>query len=303
MVIHDPIGGSRHHRRGIACNAPTVTNQKTFAQYEQEGWQRNAATYNTIDLPTTRQVVGPILKSIGDLKGLHILELASGTGYLAQQAVAQGATVTGIDISPKMVDLAQQRVSAGAKFLVGDAADLPFKANQFDAVVCSFGFPHFAAPQKVLQETAQVLKPGSVLTFTVWPDPEPDNNFFGLIQNVCQTYANLDVDLPPAPPSNALADSAIRDPMLDKAGFREISTRELDLQWPLQGPKTMVEFILKGSVRTRMLYERQTPEIQAQIRDALIAETVPYIQSRQASIACPGLLVRGYLGKQGMPKH
>lgn len=88
-----------------------------------------------------------------------------------------------------------------------------------------------------------------------------------------------------------------------KTGFGEISTQELDLQWPLQGPKTMVEFILQGSVRTRMLYEQQTPEIQAQIRDALIAETMPYIQSGQTSIACPGLLVKGYLGKQGIPEH
>ncbi len=291
MVIHDPIGDSRHHRKDIAFNVPTVTNQKTFAQYEQEGWQRNATTYDTIDLPTTRQAVTPLLKSLGNLKGLHILELASGTGYLAQQAVAQGATITGIDISPKMVDLAQQRVSAGANFLVGDAAALPFEADQFEAVVCSFGFPHFADPQKVLQETSRVLKTDGTLSFTVWPDPEPNNNFFGLIQKVCQTHANLDVDLPPAPPSSALADPDIREPMLAKTGFKEISTQGLDLQWPLQGPKTMVEFIVKGSVRTRMLYEQQTPEIQAKIQDALVAETMSYIQTGQASIACPGLLV------------
>ncbi|MEM9267198.1 MAG: class I SAM-dependent methyltransferase, partial [Cyanobacteria bacterium P01_F01_bin.13] len=72
---------------------------------EQEGWQRNAPTYDTIDLPTTRQAVTPILNTLGNLQGLHILELASGTGYLAKQAVAQGATVIGVDFSPKMVEL------------------------------------------------------------------------------------------------------------------------------------------------------------------------------------------------------
>ncbi|MDV3348736.1 class I SAM-dependent methyltransferase [Leptothoe sp. LEGE 181152] len=110
---------------------------KTFDQYEQEGWQRNAATYDAIDLPTTCQAVTPILNSLGSLQDLPILELASGTGYLAAQAVTQGATITGIDISPKMVEIAQQRVPVGATFLIGDASDLPFEAEQFDAVVCS----------------------------------------------------------------------------------------------------------------------------------------------------------------------
>ncbi len=271
--------------------------QKTFAQYEQEGWQRNAATYDTIDLPITRQAVAPILESLGNLQGLHMLELASGTGYLAQQAIARGAIITGIDISPKMVDLAQQRISKGATFLVGDAAALPLETSQFDAAVCSFGFPHFAEPQTVLQEAARVLKPHGILSFTIWPEPDPDNNFFGLIKKVCKTYAVMDVDLPPAPPSRALADPTIREPILTNAGFRDSSTQPLDLHWPLLGPKTMVDFILKGSVRTRMLYERQTPEIQAHIRDALVAETMPYIQSGQETIPCPGLLVTAFLEK------
>ncbi|MBX2866045.1 MAG: class I SAM-dependent methyltransferase [Leptolyngbyaceae cyanobacterium MAG.088] len=295
MVIHDPVEDSQHHRRVIACNDPTAANQKTFAQYEQEGWQRNAPTYDTIDLPTTRQAVPSILNALGNLQGLHLLELASGTGYLAQQAVAQGATVTGIDFSSKMVSLAQQRIPSGATFLVGDAANLPFEANQFDAAVCSFGFTHFAESQTVLQATARVLKPGGTLAFTIWPEPDPNNNFFGLIKQVCRTHATMDVDLPPAPSSRALADPTIRKTMLTQAGFKEISTQTLDLQWPLQGPKTMVEFILKGSVRTHMLYERQTREIQAKIQEALVAATMPYIQAGQESIPCPALLVTASL--------
>ncbi|ESA34872.1 type 11 methyltransferase [Leptolyngbya sp. Heron Island J] len=266
---------------------------KTFAQYEQEGWQRNAATYDVIDLPTTRQAVTPILDSLGSLQGLHILELASGTGYLAKQAVAQGATVTGLDISPKMVKIAQKRVSVGASFLVGDASDLPFEAERFDAVVCSFGFPHFAYPQKVLKESARVLKSDGILTFTVWPESELDNNFFGLIQKVCQIYADPEVDLPPAPSSSALANPTIREPMMTQAGFKDIYTQTLDLRWPLQGPETMVEFIVKGSVRTRMLYERQTPAVQAQIRAGLVTETMAYIRDGKKSIPCPGMLVIG----------
>ena len=58
-------------------------NQKTFAEYEQEGWQRNAPVYDEIVLPATSQAIAPLLDSVGDLEGLSVLELASGTGHLA----------------------------------------------------------------------------------------------------------------------------------------------------------------------------------------------------------------------------
>jgi hypothetical protein len=40
-------------------------NDKTFADYEREGWQRNAADYDTIDLPATRQAIAPLLTMWG----------------------------------------------------------------------------------------------------------------------------------------------------------------------------------------------------------------------------------------------
>ena len=41
-----------------------------------------AADYDAIDLPATRQAFGPVLDSVGDLRGRHVLEVAFGTGHL-----------------------------------------------------------------------------------------------------------------------------------------------------------------------------------------------------------------------------
>jgi SAM-dependent methyltransferase len=263
---------------------------QTFADYEREGWQRNAADYDAIDLPATRQAIAPLLDSVGELHGRHVLEVACGTGHLAEHAVARGAIVVGVDVAANMVALARQRVH-GATFQEGDAEALPFEDAHFDVVLCCFGLLHFAQPAQALREAARVLKPGGVCAFTVWYGPEQGNAFFGLILGTYQAHANLEVGLPPAPPMFALADPAVRDPMLRQVGFGDIQSRDLPIVWPVHGPETTCEFVLKGAVRTRMLYERQTPQVQQRIREALIAGTMPYVRDGTAGIPCPAVLV------------
>ena len=252
--------------------------EDTFSQLEREGWQRNAAEYDSVDLPATRQAFAPLLDSMDVLRGRHVLELASGTGHLAAEAVARGAIVVGIDVAPNMVALARQRVP-GASFREGNAEALPLEDERFEAVLCCFGFLHFAEPAKALREAARVLKPGGTLSFTVWCAPEQGGEFFGLILKTYQSHANMDVELAPAPPMFALADCNVRDPMLTEAGFRDIRARDIAIVWPARGPEALFEFVLKGAVRTRMVYERQTPQVQQRIREALAGATVPYMAS------------------------
>jgi SAM-dependent methyltransferase len=192
-----------------------------------------------------------------------------------------------------MVALARQRVP-GATFHEGAAEALPFEDEQFDVVLCAFGLLHFAQPAQALREAARVLKPGGTCAFTVWQAPEQGNEFLGLILGTYQAHAKLEVGLPPAPPLFGLADPTVRDPMLRQAGFGDIQTRDLAIVWPLRGPETACEFVLKGAVRTRMLYDRQTPQVQQRIREALVAETMPYARDGKAGIPCPAVLVTAF---------
>lgn len=264
--------------------------EATFSQLERDGWQRNAADYDVVDLPGTRQAFGPLLDSLGDLRGRHVLELAFGTGHLAAEALARGATVVGVDVAPAMVALARKRVP-GATFHEGDAESLPFKDGEFDAVVCCFGLLHFAEPARALREAARVLKPGGIVSFTVWHSPQNGGELFKLILGTYEKLANMDVGLPPAPPLFALTDAEVRDPMLAQAGFRGVRTEDIAIAWPLRGPETIVEFVIKGAVRSRMIYERQTPEVQQQISEALATATKAYLQKGSSGIPSAALLV------------
>jgi SAM-dependent methyltransferase len=263
---------------------------KTFAEYERDGWERNAGDYDEIDLPATGQAIDSLLESLGDLKGQRLLEIASGTGHLAKAAVARGATVVGIDVATNMVELARKLVP-GATFEEGNGEALPFEDETFSAVACSFGLLHMAQPETAVREVARVLRPGGTFAFTVWYGPDNGSEFFRVLLRTYQELADMNVDLPPAPPLFALSDSTVYEPMLRRSGFQDINGHSLAIVWPLRGPETVFEFATKGAVRTRMLYERQSHDVQQRIRDALVEKTIPYLRDGKNGIPCPVALV------------
>lgn len=89
----------------------------------------------------------------------RVLDLACGTGDLAEQAAARGARVVGLDFARGMLRGAQRR-QIRARFAQGDAAALPLADASLDAVVCGFALRNFTALIPVFSELARVLAPG-----------------------------------------------------------------------------------------------------------------------------------------------
>jgi ubiquinone/menaquinone biosynthesis C-methylase UbiE len=97
------------------------------------------------------------------LRGKTVLEVSCGHGggasYLTR--TLQPAKYTGLDLNPEGIAFCQRRHQVpGLNFVQGDAENLPFEANTFDAVInveASHCYPHF---EKFLTEVARVLKPG-----------------------------------------------------------------------------------------------------------------------------------------------
>lgn len=103
-------------------------------------------------------------------KGDSVLEIGFGTGHglvgLAR-AVGEAGRVFGIDLSPKMVEIAKKRLAREAlsdrvELRQGDAGDLPHPDDSLDAVFMSFVLELFDTPDipKVLAEVRRVLCPG-----------------------------------------------------------------------------------------------------------------------------------------------
>ena len=104
----------------------------------------------------------------------RVLDVATGTGDLAL-AVAQRPdrpTVVGLDLVPAMLEPARRKVAksgASVYLLAGDATNLPFPDQHFDAVTCAFGIRNIPDRVGAMAEMRRVLAPGGriyILEFT-----------------------------------------------------------------------------------------------------------------------------------------
>lgn len=105
-------------------------------------------------------------------RGERALDLACGTGDIAFAAAAKGARVVGLDITPRMLQLAAAK-SHAARFLAGDMASLPFTAQTFDLVTTGYGLRNVPDLDAAIGEIARVLRPGGRLLSLDFNRPRP----------------------------------------------------------------------------------------------------------------------------------
>jgi ubiquinone/menaquinone biosynthesis C-methylase UbiE len=113
---------------------------------------------------------------IGERVQGRILEVAIGTGRNLPHYPA-GTTVTGVELSPAMLDIARKRAAdlgRDADLREGDAERLPFGDASFDTVVCAFSLCTIPEPATAIAEMKRVLVPGGPLLLvdhvgSTWP--------------------------------------------------------------------------------------------------------------------------------------
>jgi demethylmenaquinone methyltransferase/2-methoxy-6-polyprenyl-1,4-benzoquinol methylase len=90
--------------------------------------------------------------------GGEALDVGCGTGKLARHLLRQGMRVTGLDVSPRMLESARRR-HPEITWVQGDASALPFEAERFDALTMAFVLRNVEDRRAALREAARVLRP------------------------------------------------------------------------------------------------------------------------------------------------
>lgn len=108
--------------------------------------------------------------AIAPKPGEKILDLAAGTGTSAAQYAKEGADVVALDFSAGMIEEGKRRYPH-LEFVQGDAMNLPFDDNTFDAVTISYGIRNVNDPHRALEEMYRVVKPGGRLVVAEFSSP------------------------------------------------------------------------------------------------------------------------------------
>jgi demethylmenaquinone methyltransferase / 2-methoxy-6-polyprenyl-1,4-benzoquinol methylase len=163
--------------------------------------------------------------------GDSALDVACGTGDLAielSRRVGDAGEVIGSDFAQEMLERARMKAPT-LQWDLGNALDLPYASNRFDATTVGFGARNFSDLDRGLAEMARVVKPGGrvvVLEITT-PRKPPLSTFYSLWfdrivpligrvtgENEAYTYLPNSVKRFPGPEGLAAA--------MERAGLREI---------------------------------------------------------------------------------
>ena len=130
-----------------------------------------------------------LVKRVGVAAGMDVLDVATGTGSAALSAASTGARVWGLDVTPEMLERAEELGAAAGldvTWVHGDAEALPFADASFDRVVSSLGVMFVANHQRAADELVRVCRPGGMIGLCSWtPESVP-----GLVGQTMASYVH-----------------------------------------------------------------------------------------------------------------
>jgi demethylmenaquinone methyltransferase/2-methoxy-6-polyprenyl-1,4-benzoquinol methylase len=127
-------------------------------------------TNDILSLGQTRLWRRAVVNSVNPQPGEKILDLAAGTGSSTQPFYLAGADPIACDFSKGMIEVGRRKFPQ-LTFVQGDALDLPFEDNTFDAVTISFGLRNVQNTEKALAQLYRVTKPGGRIVICEFSHP------------------------------------------------------------------------------------------------------------------------------------
>lgn len=193
-------------------------------KYDKEAAQKIEQSYNTPDIARQRLQT---LKALALNPNEHVLDVGCGTGFLISEMAAmvgKSGSLTGIDFSQDMLDVAVQRCESlpQVKLQQGSAVALPLEDGQFDAATCTQTLLYVPDVDQSIAELARVLKVGGRLAVveTDWNGAIVNSSDPEMTQKIFKSFQK------PIPNPNLPTKLS---PMLRKHGFGAIKIEAISI--------------------------------------------------------------------------
>jgi SAM-dependent methyltransferase len=246
-----------------------------FKQKQREGWSH----FHPLAAMTTPPAA-KLVNFSGIKAGQRVLDVACGTGVVAVTCALRGAKVTGLDLTPELLETARENAKVAAvevAFHEGDAEQLPFSDSEFDAVLSQFGHMFAPRPEVAVGEMLRVLKASGTIAFSTWP-PE---QFIGRAFKLTASY------MPPPPPGAVPPplwgdEKIVRERLGDRV--RDITFDRGTMLTPALSPahsRTMIERSAGPMIQLVEMLSKNDPAKLAQYRREYDALTIEYWEDNQ----------------------
>jgi SAM-dependent methyltransferase len=178
-----------------------------------------AEIYDEFFLPAIFAQWAPrLVEAVGLRPGERVVDVASGTGVLAREALAAvspDGEVVGVELNPGMLAVARRKAPA-VDWREAPAEALPLETGSFDAVLSQFGLMFFADRPAAIREMWRVLRPGGRLAIAVWDALDRTPGYAAATALLARLFGDGIADLLRAP--YGLGDSEGFEALLRDAG-------------------------------------------------------------------------------------
>ena len=153
-------------------NPPSSHNESIISQFTKQ-----AIPFSQLSEHSNQYGLQLMIELAKPLKGDTVLDVACGPGIVACELAKFVSHITGIDITPAMIEQAKQmqkeRKLDNMSWRIGDILTLPFNDSSFSLLITRYSFHHLLEPQKVLDEMIRVCKPdGRIVIIDVTPESD-----------------------------------------------------------------------------------------------------------------------------------
>jgi SAM-dependent methyltransferase len=213
----------------------------------------------------TYEVHDTLASALALQQGEKVLDVATGTGAVAVLAAEAGATVTGLDLAPDLIERARAKADIRGldiTFDVGDAEALPYEDGSFDVVCSAIGTQFAPDHAAVAAELGRVCRSGGRLGLACWTPTSGVADMFAVMRPFMP---------PPADGAGNIFDwgrPEYAEELL--GGDFELATEERDT--PLHAPsgEDVWQTFVTAYGPTKALSESLEPDRLAELHDAWI---------------------------------